>query len=88
MKHLIILVILAGCAATSPPQLPAQTDDTCEAANYADLLGQDATALETTLLLGKVRVIRPGDLVTMDFLSDRINFMIAADNRIAAINCG
>lgn len=89
MKHLIPLVILTGCAALPPPaQLPPQSEDTCQAANYANLVGLDATALERTLLLGKVRVIRPGDLVTMDFLSDRINFMIDADNRIATINCG
>ena len=87
MKNIIILLILAGCAAT-PPQLPPQTADTCNAATYETLLGQDATALETTLLLGKVRVIRPGDAVTMDFLADRINFMIDDNGRIAKISCG
>ncbi|MGJ8622020.1 MAG: I78 family peptidase inhibitor [Yoonia sp.] len=91
MKQLLVMIALAGCAAASPsagPTLPAQTDDTCNARDYAALIGAPATALERVLLLGKVRVIRPDQPVTMDYWADRINFMIDANEQIAAITCG
>lgn len=87
MKRLIILFALAACSTPVPP-LPAQSDDTCGAARYASLIGQSAEVLETTLLLGMVRVIRPGDMVTRDYRIERINFMIDANETIEAINCG
>ena len=87
MKRIIALTLLAGCAAQELP-LPPQLQDTCGAARFADLIGQDATALETTLLLGPVRVIRPGDAVTMDFQPARINFMIDDNETIRMIDCG
>lgn len=87
MKRLLILIALAGCSMTEPP-LPPQLEDTCGAADFANLIGQDATALEKTLLLGPVRVIRPGDAVTMDFRPDRINFKIAENETIRTIDCG
>ena len=87
MKKIAFTMVLAACAETLPP-VPAAAQDTCNAGNYAELIGQDATALELVLILGKVRVIRPGDAVTMDFLTDRINFQIDANERISAITCG
>lgn len=88
-------VFLAACEASLPkpdvpprgPALPVVTDDTCDANQYSSLIGQDATALERVLLLGEVRVIRPGQAVTMDFRPERINFVIGRDNRIESIRC-
>ena len=87
---IIILLLVPACTAVEPqtPATPAPADDTCNAAAYAGLVGQDATALERVLLMGKVRVIRPGQAVTMDFMPDRINFRVGEDGRIAAITCG
>ena len=79
--------MLCACAATTP-NLPANQDDTCGATQHADLIGQDATALERVLILGMVRVTRPGDMVTMDFRAERINFKIDAAENIEAITCG
>lgn len=87
MKKLIFLLALASCTEAVPP-VPPISEDTCNAARYTDLIGQDATALEKIMLLGKVRVIRPGQAVTMDFLQDRVNFVIDEGNDIASIRCG
>ena len=97
MKQMLALaaaVTLSACAVTSPvllgsplPPLPVGDADTCNATQYAALIGQDATALERVLLMGQVRVIRPGDAVTMDFRPERINFYIDAANRIERIAC-
>lgn len=80
-------MIIAGCS-TAGPSLPPLIEDTCNAADYAHLIGQPATALERVLLLGKVRVIRPGQPVTLDFWPDRINFTINEGETIIAISCG
>ncbi len=87
MKRLFVLIALAGCTAAEAP-LPPQTEDTCGARQFADLIGQDATALERVLLLGPVRVIRPGDAVTRDYRVERINFMIDENETIRSIDCG
>lgn len=91
MKKLIALMLLAGCSAAvtpAPSPVPSPAEDTCNAAAYAMLVGQPATALERVLLLGQVRVIRPNQAVTLDYRQDRINFLINADESIAAITCG
>lgn len=87
MKRFLTLIALAGCTAAEP-SLPPQIEDTCGAAEFAGLIGQDATALEKILLLGPVRVVRPGDAVTMDFQPDRINFIIDENETIRMIDCG
>jgi len=67
--------------------MPVSGQDTCNAAPYANLIGQDATALERVLLLGQVRIIRTGQPVTKDFRPERINFSIGPENRIISITC-
>jgi len=36
----------------------------------------------------RVRVIRPGMMVTMDYREDRVNLDVDADNRVLTIRCG
>ncbi|SDE60873.1 I78 family peptidase inhibitor [Limimaricola pyoseonensis] len=95
MHRLLLLAPLLAAACASAPAAPPPPDrpqmpveDSCAAAPYARLIGQDATALERELILRPVRVIRPGDAVTMDFLPTRLNFEIDAAGRIARIFCG
>jgi hypothetical protein len=52
------------------------------------MVGRHDTALERVLILGPVRVIRPGMAVTMDHRPDRINFPISEAGRITRIHCG
>ncbi len=95
MRHVLIallLPLLAACApgpvvAPSVPAIPTRPD-TCGAAAQSGLLGRDATALERVLILGQVRLIRPGDAVTQDYSPQRINFEIDAGNVIRGITCG
>jgi len=85
------IMFLAACETvmlpTSAPISPLPTQDTCNAAQYSGLIGQDATALERVMILGQVRVIRPNTAVTMDFRPERINFNVDGANRIASISC-
>jgi hypothetical protein len=96
MRALLLLPVLAltACAAPMPPApppgeaVPALAEDTCGASAQAALIGQPATALERVYILGAVRIIRPGDAVTMDFSETRINFDLDATDRIVRIFCG
>ena len=94
MRHVCLAALLLGlaaCGIAAPPERPerpAEGADTCGAADHAGLLGRDATALERVLILGPVRVIRPGMAVTMDHRPGRINFVISEAGRIARIHCG
>ena len=81
---------IAGCSSppNALPTLPSPEADSCDIRQYADLIGQDATALERVLILGQVRVIRPNTMVTQDFRPERVNFYIAADETIMRLACG
>jgi hypothetical protein len=97
MKNLFLIAtfgIVAACGGTTlapppsnRPPVPVAAQDTCNAAQYTSLIGQDATALERVMILGLVRVIRPGQAVTMDLRPERINFNVSANNRITSITC-
>ncbi|MBT8410992.1 MAG: hypothetical protein KJP02_04245 [Octadecabacter sp.] len=69
------------------PPVPSPSEDTCNANAYRGLIGQDGTALERVMLLGQVRIIRPGMAVTADYRPERINFDIGEDGRIRSIYC-
>lgn len=74
----------------APPSgsYPTGLDNTCDGERYGTLVGQDATALERVLIMGQVRVLRPGSIVTQDYRPERLNFEIGERNQIARITCG
>ncbi|WP_333711983.1 I78 family peptidase inhibitor [Yoonia sp.] len=82
----LILLFAACTQAETPPPLPE--NDTCNAAPYADLIGKDATALERVLIMQRLRILRPGQPMTMDFWPDRINIQIDENERISRFFCG
>ena len=83
---LLVLLLTACTQAETPPGLPE--NDTCNAAPYAGLIGQDASVLETVLIMQRIRILRPGQPMTMDFWPGRINIMIDDDERIERLFCG
>ena len=81
-------MIVAGCLQTAPELPRVPESDACQGAQYAYLLDQDQTALERVLIMRQIRIIRPGDAVTMDFRPERLNFEIDTAGKIARIYCG
>jgi glucose/arabinose dehydrogenase len=76
-------------ASTTPA--PPSTDpaaDTCNMAQYASLVGQPSTDAGVPPASATVRIIRPGDQVTMDFQATRLNIEVGADGMITAVRCG
>lgn len=88
MRHLLLapplLVLLAACEVPVTP--PAA--DACGAAGAQAFVGGPASALFATTFTQPVRFIRPGDVVTMDFREDRLNFDIDAGEVVTRAYCG
>ncbi|KHA50683.1 MAG: I78 family peptidase inhibitor [Sulfitobacter geojensis] len=85
------LVVVAGCTA-APMSKPAGTaqpasgPDTCNAAAYQNLIGQDAVV--DLSLPDPKRTYRLGDPVTTDFNPARLNIKLDDTDTIIAIDCG
>jgi hypothetical protein len=81
------IILLAACVqdAANPPDPPGAS---CSAESLQHLVGQPESAFDPGGLDEPIRIIRPGDAVTMDFSLQRLNVEIGADGRITAIRCG
>lgn len=83
---------LAACATTSKPEEVSDLIG-CGETQVADLVGKPWTeALRAPTLkrtgARAIRVIAPGDAVTMDYRTDRLNIETDAAGRVARIKCG
>ena len=95
-------LLAAACAppAETPPEQPvaeepaalpqtaaeATAQDTCGAAQYRSLVGQNFAAV-TLPAEANIRVIQPDSMVTQDFSATRINMIVGADGVITAFEC-
>jgi hypothetical protein len=76
-------------ATPAPPATPTDpAADTCNMAQYASLVGKPSTDAGVPPASATVRIIRPGDQVTMDFQATRLNIEVGADGSITAVRCG
>lgn len=83
MRRLILpLLLLSACLPA--PSLPPEPAD-CGAAALRSLVGQPVTALAGRQNL---RVIRPGQAVTMDYSASRLNAEVDGQDRITRLRCG
>lgn len=77
---------VAPPAATPPAAVtPA---DTCNMAQYTALIGKPATDPAVPVGSATVRIIKPGDQVTMDFSEARLNIELDAAGNVATLRCG
>jgi len=81
---------LQACADLTVP-LPAKVRppelSTCGAIDLQNLVGQPISAVDAATL-ARVRVIRPGQAVTMDYSAARLNVELDAADKIIRIWCG
>lgn len=89
---LLIALPLAACA-TMPPPGPPPLADSCnaEAASWAMGHAVDDDIVERIRVetgSRSVRVIRPGQAVTMDYRGDRVNIKLNERDAIVGISCG
>jgi len=91
MKHILfpatIGLTLVGLAACLPSDEGIEMNS-CGAEALQALVGQSETVLEGADLPALVRVIRPGDAVTLDFNPVRLNVELDGDGTITKLYCG
>ena len=87
---------LAGCSATGAGPTPPPTAD-CGAAALQDRIGEPVTGEtaadvrvggEPVQSLGNVRVVAPGEVVTMEFSAERLTLETDEAGNMAAARCG
>lgn len=91
----LLALMLAACTPdlapgplpNDPPPLPDPAG-ACGAADLQDLQGRPARVLHSLRFAQPVRVIRPGQAVTMEYNPARLNIEIDAAERIARLSCG
>lgn len=97
-RHLVPIslaaAVLAGCV--QPPQAAPVASAPlggcqADAARFAiGYTSTDALADEVRRRSGAstVRVLRPGDVTTMEFNAERVNVVVGEDSRVSAVRCG
>jgi dihydroxyacid dehydratase/phosphogluconate dehydratase len=91
----ILALAAAGCV-TPSEDIPAAGEDSrfaCATTGLGGMVGQTAsTAVGAEAMRAAnartIRWIRPGDIVTMDHRTDRLNIDLDVSNRITAFRCG
>lgn len=82
-------IVLAGCGAQTgggPSAPPTSGADTCNAAAYMGLIGQDSVV--TLSVPEPKRSYRPDEVVTQDFNPARVNFRLDETDVIIGVECG
>jgi hypothetical protein len=90
VKAALAALALAGCAIAAPP--PALSGQ-CHVDSLGDLVGRPADAALGTDAMrrsgaSRLRWIRPGDMVTMDYSAQRLNVHLDARGRADHFACG
>ena len=94
MRVAILLVLgTMACAPARVPEGTAPPSNACDPARLGDLDGRlfsDALRAEALRRSGAraARLIRPGDMVTMDYRGDRLNIHLTAGDRVERFACG
>ena len=93
LTPVIVLVLAVGACATMPPPPGPPATGMCNAQGAMGAIGRAPTAdvVERARVdsgSASVRVIRPGDAVTMDFRGDRLNLSVNERDAITGVKCG
>ena len=93
-----LMLMTMGCAPLPPSEpsedeVPPEGAGRCDAGPAQALVGREASAelgAEALRLSGavKLRWIRPGMMVTMDYREDRLNVELDDTNKVTKVRCG
>jgi hypothetical protein len=97
MKKVVIVAFaltmfaVAACAPVAP--LPGAPTGECSASGLGDLVGRTATPALVNRAKRRAgasvaRILRPGQVVTMEYLNGRLNVNVDDKNRVKSFNCG
>lgn len=90
-----LLLVITACTGTLAPA-PAPPDrggNECKAADAQFAVGQnaDAALLEQARQRSGsriARILRPGQMVTMEYSAERLNLDVDASGKVASVRCG
>ena len=93
---LLIITACTGTLAQAPAPAPAPSGrggNECKAANAQFAVGQnaDAALLEQARQRSGsriARILRPGQMVTMEYSAERLNLDVDASGKVASVRCG
>lgn len=100
MRKSIALVAILGAGCTTmaaegslPPAHGETAGYECRNEGLDAFVGREATSETGSEILTRsgakvLRWLKPGQIVTMEFRSDRVNVKLDAQNRITAVTCG
>ncbi len=83
------MILLTGCAAENVKGAESANaaSDACGAEGYQSLVGQALAAVTLPASL-KTRIIQPDDLVTQDYVEERLNIETDTRGTIMRVFCG
>ena len=88
MRFLLpLLLLLAACDDQFADPADFDGQPRCGAEAYYSLLGKKASALDNVDLPKSSRVLRPDDVITMDFSPDRLTIDIYRSGLITSVTC-
>ena len=87
MSASLIVSVLLVAACVMPIEVP-MTETNCIAEDYQSLLGEPFSAVDSLSTAETVRILRPGQMPTMDDLPDRLNIELDHRDRISRVYCG
>ena len=82
-----LLLLLSACDDEFADPADFDGQPRCGAENYYYLLGKRASALDKLELPKSSRVLRPDDIITMDFSPDRLTIDIDRSGLISSVTC-
>lgn len=96
---LLVATVLAGCSTggtsggSAAPVAPAGNDGRCEASGADFTVGKPATAelLEQARKASgsqMARILKPHDMITLEYRSERLNLNVDEKGVITRVNCG
>lgn len=85
---LLAPLVLAACVEASDGPATMPDPEACGAPGLQGLVGQPRAVLAAMSFAGPVRVLEPGQPMTMDYNPARLNVFLDAAGRIEKLSCG
>ncbi len=61
--------------------------DTCGAARFRNLIGEEIATVDPGTLPERARIITPEMMVTQDFSPTRLNIIVGTDGKVGSLRC-